>query len=168
MSRLVLRRRVSGAFRGVALDLSGQLAQRVRTRCLVPYLINQPWWFYSLVTIKLIIGTNLLSYASRRTAGTSRRAEEDDNVNFFGRPAIGEGKAEVVRSCILSYLIGPRKLGASGDCIWMHILRKGGVGLEIGGFDGRAIRPLRCPSTASGSGWFGQRADLSVFLNSHI
>lgn len=57
----------------------------------------------SLVTIKLIIGINLLSYATRRTADMERRVQEDDEINFFGRPPIGEGKPERV-SFIMTYL----------------------------------------------------------------
>lgn len=50
----------------------------------------------SLVTIKLIMGINLLNYARRRSVGNAmeRRIREDEQVNFYGRPPIGEGKAE--------------------------------------------------------------------------
>jgi len=53
----------------------------------------------SLVTIKLIMGINLLGYARRRSEGGAmeRRIREDEEVNFFGRPPIGEGKPEQVR-----------------------------------------------------------------------
>ncbi|KAF8335752.1 eukaryotic membrane protein family-domain-containing protein [Cantharellus anzutake] len=47
-----------------------------------------------LVTVKLIIGINLLIYASKRAQGMERRAEEDEQVNAYGRPPIGEGKQE--------------------------------------------------------------------------
>jgi hypothetical protein len=52
-------------------------------------------WF-SLVTIKLIIGINLLNYATRRMEGMERRAREDDAVNNYERPPIGEGEQEQV------------------------------------------------------------------------
>ncbi|TDL24170.1 DUF747-domain-containing protein [Rickenella mellea] len=45
------------------------------------------------VVIKIIIGVNLISYASRRRAGMEAR-EEEDRVNDFGRDPIGEGKDE--------------------------------------------------------------------------
>jgi len=47
-----------------------------------------------LVTIKLIIGINLLSYATRRMEGMERRAREDDDMNKYERTPIGEGKQE--------------------------------------------------------------------------
>ena len=52
----------------------------------------------SLVTIKLILGINLLSYARRRSEGDAmeRRMKEDEAINFYGRPPIGEGKREQV------------------------------------------------------------------------
>ncbi|KAF8308386.1 DUF747-domain-containing protein [Clavulina sp. PMI_390] len=63
-------------------------------------------WF-CLVTIKLIIGINLLSYARRRSAGDAmeRRVREDEEVNFFGRPPIGEGKAERAYNLELATLL---------------------------------------------------------------
>lgn len=45
--------------------------------------------------VKIIIGVNLLSYATRRRAGMEER-EEADKVNDFGRDPIGEGKEEQV------------------------------------------------------------------------
>ncbi|KAF8971129.1 eukaryotic membrane protein family-domain-containing protein [Flammula alnicola] len=45
------------------------------------------------VVIKIIIGVNLLSYATRRRAGMEER-EAADVVNDFGRDPIGEGKEE--------------------------------------------------------------------------
>lgn len=56
----------------------------------------------SLVTIKLIMGINLLTYARRRMEGMGmeRRIREDEEVNFFGRPPVGEGKTEQVRSYV--------------------------------------------------------------------
>ncbi|KAJ3815861.1 eukaryotic membrane protein family-domain-containing protein [Lentinula aff. lateritia] len=45
------------------------------------------------VVIKIIIGVNLISYATRRRAGMEARAAEDV-VNDFGRDPVGEGKEE--------------------------------------------------------------------------
>lgn len=50
-----------------------------------------------MVVIKLILGVNLLSYASRRRMGMDARAVADDAVNDFGRSPIGEGSEEQVR-----------------------------------------------------------------------
>ena len=50
----------------------------------------------SFVVIKIIIGVNLLGYATRRRAGMEER-EAKDVVNDFGRDPIGEGKEEQVR-----------------------------------------------------------------------
>jgi len=49
-------------------------------------------WF-CFVVIKVIMGINLLSYATRRRAGMEAR-EAADVVNDFGRDPIGEGKEE--------------------------------------------------------------------------
>ncbi|KAF4620641.1 hypothetical protein D9613_000239 [Agrocybe pediades] len=46
-----------------------------------------------LVVVKIIIGVNLLGYATRRRAGMEAR-EAADVVNDFGRDPIGEGKEE--------------------------------------------------------------------------
>ncbi|KAH8119335.1 DUF747-domain-containing protein, partial [Phellopilus nigrolimitatus] len=45
------------------------------------------------VVIKIIIGVNLVSFATRRRAGIKAR-EEEDKINDFGRDPIGEGKDE--------------------------------------------------------------------------
>ncbi|KIL66316.1 hypothetical protein M378DRAFT_161198 [Amanita muscaria Koide BX008] len=45
------------------------------------------------VVVKIIVGVNLLSYATRRHAGMDARVA-GDNVNDFGRNPIGEGKEE--------------------------------------------------------------------------
>ncbi|KAF9268667.1 DUF747-domain-containing protein [Marasmius fiardii PR-910] len=45
------------------------------------------------VVIKIIIGVNLISYATRRRAGMEAR-EAADRINDFGRDPIGEGKEE--------------------------------------------------------------------------
>ncbi|KAK7692658.1 hypothetical protein QCA50_004291 [Cerrena zonata] len=50
------------------------------------------FWFCTLV-IKILIGVQLLSYATRRQAGMGARAAADV-INDFGRDPIGEGKAE--------------------------------------------------------------------------
>lgn len=51
-------------------------------------------WF-CLVTIKLILGINLLAYASRRREGMEGRRKKDEDINDYSRPAIGEGKDEI-------------------------------------------------------------------------
>ncbi|KAJ4002012.1 eukaryotic membrane protein family-domain-containing protein [Lentinula boryana] len=45
------------------------------------------------VVIKIIIGVNLISYATRRRAGMEAR-EAEDVVNDYGRDPVGEGKEE--------------------------------------------------------------------------
>lgn len=49
--------------------------------------------------IKVIIGVNLVSYATRRRAGMEER-EANDAINDFGRDPVGEGKEE--RVCFLT------------------------------------------------------------------
>ncbi|KAJ7072354.1 eukaryotic membrane protein family-domain-containing protein [Mycena amicta] len=45
------------------------------------------------VVVKVILGVNLVSYATRRKAGMEAR-EAEDSVNDFGRDPIGEGREE--------------------------------------------------------------------------
>ena len=52
----------------------------------------------SFVGVKVIIGVNLISYATMRRAGMEARAAEDV-INDFGRDPIGESIEE--RVCIL-------------------------------------------------------------------
>lgn len=59
----------------------------------------------SVVVIKLIMGVNLLSYATRRRVNMDARAAADV-VNDFGRDPIGEGKEEQVRH-LLPHLLVP-------------------------------------------------------------
>ncbi|GAB1524061.1 hypothetical protein RhiTH_007213 [Rhizoctonia solani] len=47
-----------------------------------------------LVTIKLMLGVNLLVYATSRKKHMDTRAQEDEDVNKFGRNPIGEGNEE--------------------------------------------------------------------------
>ncbi|QRW24271.1 TAPT1-like protein [Rhizoctonia solani] len=47
-----------------------------------------------LVTIKLMLGVNLLVYATSRKKYMDTRVQEDEDVNKFGRNPIGEGKEE--------------------------------------------------------------------------
>lgn len=47
------------------------------------------------MVIKVIIGVNLLTYATRRQAGMDER-EAKDIINNFGRDPIGEGDEERV------------------------------------------------------------------------
>jgi hypothetical protein len=49
-----------------------------------------------MLLVKIIMGVNLLSYATRRRAGMEER-ERTDKVNDFGRDPIGEGVEERVR-----------------------------------------------------------------------
>jgi len=61
------------------------------------YFFSQLMVLCSFVVIKVIIGVNLISYATRRRSGMEAR-EEADVVNDFGRDPIGEGKEEQVGS----------------------------------------------------------------------
>ncbi|KAG8743630.1 hypothetical protein FRC11_013803, partial [Ceratobasidium sp. 423] len=49
-----------------------------------------------MVTIKLMLGVNLLVYATSRKKYMDARMKEDEDVNKFGRNPIGEGKEEQV------------------------------------------------------------------------
>ena len=80
--------------------------------------------------IKIIMGVNLLSYATRRRAGMEAR-EAADVVNDFGRDPIGEGREERAYNRELKTLLDnkrddaaltaeigertPRKEGGGGD-----------------------------------------------------
>lgn len=61
---------------------------------------------HRFVVVKIIMGVNLVSYASRRRAGMEAR-EEEDKINDFGRDPIGEGQEERVRSFTSYYSFGP-------------------------------------------------------------
>lgn len=50
--------------------------------------------------IKIIIGVNLVSFATHRRLGMEAR-EEEDKVNDFGRDPIGEGKEERVSNAYI-------------------------------------------------------------------
>jgi hypothetical protein len=50
----------------------------------------------SFVVTKVIVGVNLVGYATRRRSGMEAR-QVADAVNDFGRDPIGEGKEEQVR-----------------------------------------------------------------------
>jgi hypothetical protein len=52
-------------------------------------------FYSSFVVIKVILGVNLISYATRRRDGMEARAAEDA-INDFGRDPVGEGKEEQV------------------------------------------------------------------------
>ncbi|EKM54325.1 uncharacterized protein PHACADRAFT_162698 [Phanerochaete carnosa HHB-10118-sp] len=102
------------------------------------------FWLTS-VLVKIMLGVNLLSYATRRRAGMDGRAEAD-RVNDFGRDPIGEGREEQRYNRELKTLladqrddavpvaeIGERKEGE----------RKGGKeGKEGGGGGGKKRLPL--------------------------
>jgi hypothetical protein len=49
----------------------------------------------SFVVVKVIMGVNLVSYATKRKAGMEAR-EAEDTINDFGRDPIGEGREEQV------------------------------------------------------------------------
>jgi hypothetical protein len=51
----------------------------------------------SFLGVKVIIGVNLVGYATSRRAGMEARRTEDDVINNFNRDPIGEGKEEQVR-----------------------------------------------------------------------
>lgn len=54
------------------------------------------YFIQSFVVIKVIVGVNLIGYATRRRSGMEAR-QAADVVNDFGRDPIGEGKEEQVR-----------------------------------------------------------------------
>ncbi|ESK97405.1 duf747 family protein [Moniliophthora roreri MCA 2997] len=60
------------------------------------------------VVIKIIIGVNLVSYATRRRAGMEAR-EEEDRINDFGRNPIGEGKEEQIYNKELKTLLDNKR-----------------------------------------------------------
>ncbi|KAL0072668.1 hypothetical protein AAF712_000431 [Marasmius tenuissimus] len=62
------------------------------TRYLTWITMGVLFWL-CFVVIKIIVGVNLVSYATRRRAGMETRAEAD-KINDFGRDPIGEGKEE--------------------------------------------------------------------------
>jgi hypothetical protein len=49
----------------------------------------------SLVALKILLGLSLLSYSALRQAGMEER-EAEDQINDFGRSAVGERKEEAV------------------------------------------------------------------------
>jgi len=53
-----------------------------------------------LVVIKLLLGLGLLSFSAVRRAGMDER-EREDEVNNFGRAAVGESKEETVSATLL-------------------------------------------------------------------
>ena len=66
--------------------------------------MNSLMWifFQSFVVIKVIVGVNLIGYATRRRSGMEAR-QTADVVNDFGRDPIGEGKEEQVRFIVHLY-----------------------------------------------------------------
>ncbi|KAG9000332.1 hypothetical protein FRB93_012726 [Tulasnella sp. JGI-2019a] len=61
-------------------------------------------WFCA-VMVKLIMGVNLLAYASRRRDGMEQRMREDEEINDFARSPIGEGKEETTYNKQLKTLL---------------------------------------------------------------
>ncbi|KII92363.1 hypothetical protein PLICRDRAFT_103879 [Plicaturopsis crispa FD-325 SS-3] len=64
------------------------------------------------VVIKVIMGVNLVSYATKRRAGMEAR-EAQDVINDFGRDPIGEGKEEQIYNRELKTLLDNRRDDAS-------------------------------------------------------
>ncbi|KZP34527.1 DUF747-domain-containing protein [Athelia psychrophila] len=64
------------------------------------------------VGLKVIMGVNLISYATRRRAGMEAR-EAQDAINDFGRDPIGEGKEEQIYNKELKTLLDNRQDDAS-------------------------------------------------------
>ncbi|CDZ98162.1 Predicted membrane protein [Phaffia rhodozyma] len=58
-----------------------------------------------LVVLKIILGINLLKYASRRFVGMESRREQDDELNRLGRSPLGEGAQEKSYNKELSSLL---------------------------------------------------------------
>ena len=65
--------------------------------------------FYSFLVIKVMLGVNLVSYATQRRAGMEARAVADV-VNDFGRDPIEEGKEEQVRYSTIVMLSNTRSV----------------------------------------------------------
>ncbi|KAF5386234.1 hypothetical protein D9615_002677 [Tricholomella constricta] len=92
------------------------------------------FWICFLV-IKVILGVNLVSYASRRRAGMEAR-EAIDVVNDFGRDPIGEGKEEQVYNKKLKSLLDneeddvPRTAEIGENKLGQQQGKKGRVKLE--------------------------------------
>ncbi|KAK7045564.1 hypothetical protein VNI00_007396 [Paramarasmius palmivorus] len=77
------------------------------TRYLTWVVMGILFWL-CFVVIKIIIGVNLVSYATRRRAGMEAR-EEEDRVNDFGRDPIGEGKEEQIYNKELKTLLNDKR-----------------------------------------------------------
>ncbi|CAK5281540.1 unnamed protein product [Mycena citricolor] len=75
------------------------------------------------VVVKVILGVNLISYATRRKTGMEAR-EAEDVINDFGRDPIGEGKEEQSYNRELKTLLDNKSDDASGKT------KKGRVKLE--------------------------------------
>lgn len=60
------------------------------------------------VVVKVIMGVNLLSYATRRKAGMDAR-EAEDAINDFGRDPIGEGREEQIYNRELKSLLDNKR-----------------------------------------------------------
>ena len=66
----------------------------------------------SFVVIKVLMGVNLVSYATRRRAGMEAR-EAEDAINDFGRDPIGEGKEEQIYNRELKTMLDNKRDDAS-------------------------------------------------------
>ncbi|KAG7091061.1 hypothetical protein E1B28_010118 [Marasmius oreades] len=77
------------------------------TRCLTWVTMAILFWL-CFVVIKVIIGVNLVSYATRRRAGMEA-TEAADRINDFGRDPIGEGKEEQIYNRELKTLLDNKR-----------------------------------------------------------
>jgi len=62
----------------------------------------------SFVVVKVIMGVNLVSYATKRKAGMEAR-EAEDTINDFGRDPIGEGREEQIYNRELKTLLDNKR-----------------------------------------------------------
>jgi len=60
------------------------------------------------VVVKVIMGVNLVSYATKRKAGMEAR-EAEDTINDFGRDPIGEGREEQIYNRELKTLLDNKR-----------------------------------------------------------
>ncbi|EEB89565.1 hypothetical protein MPER_12320 [Moniliophthora perniciosa FA553] len=105
------------------------------TRFLTWVVMGILFWL-CFVVVKIIIGVNLVSYATRRRAGMEAR-EEEDRINDFGRDPIGEGKEEQIYNKELKTLLDNK----SDDIMPIAEIGEGGPpkaeGRGVGGKKGR-------------------------------
>ncbi|EIN11380.1 DUF747-domain-containing protein [Punctularia strigosozonata HHB-11173 SS5] len=99
------------------------------------------FWICSVV-VKIILGVNLISYATRRRAGMEAR-EAADVVNDFGRDPIGEGEEEKKYNRELTALLNNKRYDAAPAAeIGETKPKVGGGGKEGGGGGGGGKKRL--------------------------